>query len=156
MSLYLDQKNAVEKLSKLKAGALFMKMGTGKTKVACDLIRLKLKCIDVIIWIAPASLISSGKYVGEIKKWSRGFFNKILFYTTESISKSDEKYFEMREFAGIQKSFCVVDESILIKNMSALRTQRLLNDYHLFDFRIILNGTPITKSLLDLYAQIFY
>ena len=68
MSLYLDQKNAVEKLSKLKAGALFMKMGTGKTKVACDLIRLKLKCIDVIIWIAPASLISSGKYVGEIKK----------------------------------------------------------------------------------------
>ena len=93
-----------------------MKMGTGKTKVACDLIRLKLKCIDVIIWIAPASLISSGKYVGEIKKWSRGFFNKILFYTTESISKSDEKYFEMREFAGIQKSFCVVDESILIKS----------------------------------------
>lgn len=133
-----------------------MKMGTGKTKVACDLIRLKLKCIDVIIWIAPASLISSGKYVGEIKKWSRGFFNKILFYTTESISKSDEKYFEMREFAGIQKSFCVVDESILIKNMSALRTQRLLNDYHLFDFRIILNGTPITKSLLDLYAQISF
>ena len=86
----------------------------------------------------------------------QGGFGKISFYTTESISKSDEKYFEMRELAGVQRSFCVIDESIFIKNMSALRTQRLLNDYHLFDFRIILNGTPITKSLLDLYSQITF
>ncbi|MFR6034246.1 MAG: SNF2-related protein [Bacilli bacterium] len=52
------------------------------------------------------------------------------------------------------KSFAV-DESILIK-ICRRGTQRLLNDYHLFDFRIILNGTPITKSLLDLYAQISF
>ena len=156
MSLDSDQRSAIEKLSQLKAGALFMKMGTGKTKVACDLVRLKLKFVDIVIWIAPASLVGSKKYLDEIRKWSRGGFGKISFYTTESISKSDEKYFEMRELAGVQRSFCVIDESIFIKNMSALRTQRLLNDYHLFDFRIILNGTPITKSLLDLYSQITF
>ena len=40
MSLDLDQRKAIEKLSRLKAGALFMKMGTGKTKVACYLFGL--------------------------------------------------------------------------------------------------------------------
>ena len=89
MSLNSDQCRAIEKLSRLKAGALFMKMGTGKTKVACDLIRLKLKCIDYVIWIAPASLVNSQKYVEEIKKWSRGFFCRIRFFSIEGISKSD-------------------------------------------------------------------
>lgn len=36
-----DQEKAFEKLSKLKVGALFMEMGTGKTKVALDLIASK-------------------------------------------------------------------------------------------------------------------
>ena len=86
MSLDSDQRSAIEKLSQLKAGALFMKMGTGKTKVACDLVRLKLKFVDIVIWIAPASLVGSKKYLDEIRKWSRGGFGKISFYTTESIS----------------------------------------------------------------------
>ena len=156
MSLNSDQCRAIEKLSRLKAGALFMKMGTGKTKVACDLIRLKLKCIDYVIWIAPASLVNSQKYVEEIKKWSRGFFCRIRFFSIEGISKSDAKYMEMRRLAETCLNFCVLDESIFIKNTRALRTKRLLKDYRLLDFRIILNGTPITKSLLDLYSQISF
>ena len=156
MSLDLDQKKAIDKLSQLKAGALFMKMGTGKTKVACDLIRLKIKLIDVVIWIAPASLLNSENYIEEIKKRSRGFFKKINFFSIEGISRSDYKYFKMRSLAEQNKNFCIVDESITIKNMCALRTQRLLSDYSLFDFRIILNGTPITKSLVDLYSQMMF
>ena len=68
MSLNLEQRKAVEKLSRLKAGALFMGMGSGKTKVACDLIRCKLDCIDAVIWIAPAALVNSQKYLGEVKE----------------------------------------------------------------------------------------
>lgn len=156
MSLDLDQRKAIEKLSRLKAGALFMKMGTGKTKVACDLIRLKLQNIDVVIWIAPASLLNSQRYVGEIRAWSADFFDRIFFFSVESISKSDSKYLQMRGIAEANRNFCVIDESIFIKNMRALRTKRLLKDYNLFDFRIILNGTPVTKSLLDLYSQITF
>ena len=85
MNLNIEQNKAVEKLSKLKACALFMKMGTGKTKVACDLIREKLNDIDIVIWIAPASLIRSNIYVLEVKKWSFGFFSKIYFFSIESI-----------------------------------------------------------------------
>ncbi len=156
MSLDTDQKKAFAKLSKLKAAALFMKMGTGKTKVACDLIRDKLENIDIVIWIAPASLVRSDIYYSEIKKWSNGFFSKIHFFSIEGISKSESKYLQMRGFAENNRNFCVVDESIYIKNAQALRTKRLLSDYRLFDFRIILNGTPVTKSLIDLYSQITF
>ena len=69
---------------------------------------------------------------------------------------SDSKYMEMRKLAETRRNFCVVDESIFIKNIRALRTKRLVADYKLFDFRLILNGTPITKSLLDLYSQISF
>ncbi len=156
MNLDSEQALAVQKLSQLKAGALFMKMGTGKTKVACDLIRLKIEYIDKIIWISPASLLKSRSYFEEIKKWSGDFFDKISFFTVEGISKSDVNYLKMRNLAASYRNFCVVDESIFIKNIHALRTRRLVNDYNLFDFRIILNGTPVTKSLIDLYSQISF
>ena len=41
MSLDLIQSVAIEKLSRLKAGAVFMHLGTGKTRVDCELIKSK-------------------------------------------------------------------------------------------------------------------
>lgn len=148
------QQQAFDKLSKLKAGILFMSMGTGKTKVAVDLIISKQNNIDCIIWIAPASLIRSQSYQDEIKKWSGNLSKPIYFFTIESIGSSDNKFLEIIELANKQESFCVVDESITIKNAMAKRTQRLLKHWNLFKFRLILNGTPITNSLLDLYSQV--
>lgn len=155
MKLNFDhQRLAFEKLSRLRAGALFMKMGTGKTKVALDLIKAQQNKIDVVIWIAPASLLRDKGYNAEINKWSNGLERKILFWTIESVSASDVKYLELRQVAENNKCFCVVDESITIKNTDAGRTKRLLGMWNLFDFRLILNGTPLTRGLIDLYSQI--
>ena len=148
------QKQAVEKLSKLRAGALFMQMGTGKTKVAFDLIKAQQDNFDVVIWIAPASLIKNDGYQAEIKKWSVGLNKPISFFSIEGVSASDYKYLDMRALASSKRSFCVVDESITIKNTDAGRTQRLLDMWNLFSFRLILNGTPLTQGLIDLYSQI--
>lgn len=52
------------------------------------------------------------------------------------------------------RTFCVVDESITIKNTEAGRTQRLLELAHRFKYRLILSGTPLTQGLIDLYSQI--
>lgn len=40
-SLTEKQSEAIEKFKRLKVGALFMQMGTGKTRVALELLRLK-------------------------------------------------------------------------------------------------------------------
>lgn len=150
----INQEMALEKLSKLKSGALFMECGTGKTKVALDLIKLKKDVIDVVIWIAPASLVHSRNYKDEVEKWSRGLDKPIHFYTIEVIAYNDARFMEMYNLALYNRSFCIVDESITIKNAAAKRTQRLVKNYNVFDYRLILNGVPITKGLTDLYSQI--
>lgn len=152
MSLNLIQQKAVKKMSTLKAGALFMKMGTGKTKTALDLAYSRKNHFDYILWIAPASLIYNAAYKEEIAKWNKGI--NIVYYSIESISQSDLLYLDMRDFAEKNDVFCIVDESLTIKNTDAKRVSRLLSCRELFKFRLILNGTPLSKGLIDLYSQI--
>ncbi len=154
MNLDLIQNSAIEKLSKLKAGALFMKMGTGKTKVAVELISSKKDLIEKVIWIAPASLINQPSYMDEIKRWAGESINCFEYFTIEGIAASETSFLKMRNLAENHEVFCVVDESITIKNIDAKRTKRLLAMWHLFDFRLILNGTPLSKGLIDMYSQI--
>lgn len=146
------QQKAFNKLSKLKCGALFMKMGTGKTKVALDLAKSKEQVVDCLVWIAPASLLRTQNYKNEFSKWNT-FTKEIYFFSVESISQSDFKYIELVRIAENKKCFCVVDESITIKNTEAGRTRRLLEISNKFAFRLILNGTACTKGLYDLYSQ---
>ena len=153
ISNFEHQKAAFDKLSKLRAGALFMKMGTGKTKVALDLMKAQQENFDVVIWIAPASLLRDTGYQAEINKWSGGLNRPITFHSVEGVASSDKKYLEMRALAESKRSFCVVDESITIKNTDAGRTKRLLKMWDVFKYRLILNGTPITKGLIDIYSQ---
>lgn len=130
-------------------------MGSGKTKVACDLVRRKLDCVDAVIWIAPASLAHSEKYISEVKRWSRGFFKKSPFYHRGDFDERFQVYGNAQTRRDAQK-FLRGGREHFHKNIRALRTKRLVADYKLFDFRLILNGTPITKSLLDLYSQISF
>lgn len=154
MNSFDYQQEAFDKLNKLRAGILFMSMGTGKTKVAMDLAVSKQDDFDCIIWIAPASLIRSSSYISEINKWSGALTKPIHYFTIESIGSSDNKYLEMVQLTTDNASFCIVDESITIKNFISKRAKRLIDNWYLFKFRLILNGTPITNSLLDLYSQI--
>lgn len=146
------QKNAIEKLSKLYCGALFMKMGTGKTRVALELIKSKLAYIECVIWIAPASLLSTKNYHNEIDKWL-DFQIPFHFFSIEGISQSKYSYIDLYQLSMQKKSFCVIDESITIKNTDAGRTKRLLYIANNFTFRLILNGTACTKGLYDIYSQ---
>lgn len=154
MTLFIDQQHAFDKLSQLRAGALFMDMGTGKTRVALELAKDKKQEFDLIIWIAPASLIRNLEYIEEVKKWAGDIQKTIRYFTIESLSMSDRIYMELRSLAEKLRIFCIVDETITIKNTEAGRTRRLLSMWNLFDFRLILNGTPVSKGLIDLYSQI--
>ena len=53
---YAHQRAAVEKLSRLNVGALFMDMGTGKTRTAIELVWLRRKLISKCVWCCPVSL----------------------------------------------------------------------------------------------------
>lgn len=145
-----NQELAFEKLSKLKVGALFMEMGTGKTKVALDLINSKLHKVDYVLWICPCSI--KNEIEAERLKWYPDLQLDIV--GVESISQSDRIYLETFKKVVNSKCFIVVDESLKIKNLTAKRTQRLLKFGEYASYKLILNGTPLSKNVLDLYPQI--
>lgn len=144
-----SQQAAFEKLSRLKVGALFMEMGTGKTKVALDLIASKRHRVDYVLWICPCSL--KGEIEAERQKWHPELTFDVV--GCESIGSSDRIYLEtLRKVTG-RRSFIVVDESLKIKNRHAKRTERILRLGEDAAYKLILNGTPISKNYCDIWAQ---
>lgn len=143
------QQEAIEKLSKLKVGALFMEMGTGKTKVALDLIDSKKHKVDYVLWICPFSLKS--EIEAEKEKWHPELDIDIV--GCESIGSSDRIYLDLLNKVNGKRVFIVVDESLKIKNIRAKRTKRILNLGEFATYKLILNGTPISKNILDLWTQ---
>lgn len=154
MRLSFNRQRAFEKLGEIKAGALFVKSGARKVEIALEFVKSQQFKIDYIVWIAPAAFLSTRAYREEIKKWSKTLERKIYFYSIEAIASSDTQYLNLYNLIDKFRTFCVVDESITIKNTEAGRTQRLLNIGKKFKYRLILSGTPLTQGLIDLYSQI--
>lgn len=126
-----------------------MEMGTGKTKVALDLINSKSNKIDYILWICPFSI--KNEIIKERDKWYPSI--KIDVVGCETIGSSDRTYLEILKKVATSKTFIVVDESLKIKNINAKRTRRIIEFGEYAQYKLILNGTPITKNVIDLYTQ---
>lgn len=124
-------------------------MGTGKTKVALDLINSKSNKIDYILWICPFSI--KNEIIKERDKWYPSI--KIDVVGCETIGSSDRTYLEILKKVATSKTFIVVDESLKIKNINAKRTRRIIEFGGYAQYKLILNGTPITKNVIDLWAQ---
>lgn len=154
--LTAQQMSARDKLIRWRVGALFMEAGTGKTRVAVELAR-DCKDVDLVLWIAPLQTIRSkmSSVVDEVARWG-GFGCEAAYYGVESISGSDRIYAEMVQIVERHRSvFVVVDESLKIKNAEAKRTKRILEIGKMKQvrYKIILNGTPLSKNLMDLWSQ---
>lgn len=145
------QSDAKAHLAKWKVGALFMDAGTGKTKVAIDIVNSS-PC-DAVFWFAPLSTIRLNNIQAEVEKQG-GFKIPARYVGIESIGQSDRIYLNVvEEIKKYKKPFIVVDESLKIKNAEAKRTKKLLEIGKLVEYKLILNGTPLSKNLLDVWAQ---
>lgn len=147
-SLLPQQKASRQKIQKLKVGAFFMEAGTGKTRPVLEL--AKEINPDCIVWFTPFQTKNNLK--AELKKWQG---NNIRVVGIESIQNSDRLYLEIYNVLEKTKNaVLIVDESLKIKNSDAKRTQRLLTLSRLVEYKYILNGTPLSRNLLDLWSQL--
>ena len=156
MKLMEQQAACIDKLKKWKVGALFMEAGTGKTRVARELITI-VEDIDLIVWAGPYQTIHSkngfATVKDEIDKWG-GVQCEIVYIGVESLSASERIYLELEERMRRAKNiFMVVDESLKIKNAGAKRTRRLIELGRMAKYKLILNGTPLSRNILDLWSQ---
>lgn len=153
-TLFDDQLTAIGKLRHYNVGALFMEPGTGKTRIAVELVN-DIPEVDYVLWIGPYQTIHRPEGVmAEIARWGGFCCPQVDYVGIESLQSSDRVYLELRrKLEGAQNSFIVVDESLKIKNADAKRTKRLIDFGALSTYRLILNGTPLSRNLLDLWSQ---
>ncbi|MCB6992871.1 DEAD/DEAH box helicase [bacterium 210820-DFI.6.37] len=150
------QEEAVEKLSKLKVGALFMDMGTGKTRTAIELIKTRLNGgkVDSVLWLHPFSIRSDLE--ANIKTHSDLIESgKLTMCGIETLSSSVRENLRLLDLVENQKVFLIVDESSLIKNPYALRSKNILRLATKCKYKLILNGTPVTRNEADLFNQFY-
>lgn len=189
-SLYKHQEAAIAKigpcLREHDMGALFMEMGTGKTRTALALYHNWYTSGSkwdnrVLVVVAPKSILPSweaeaaevfksipyyairweatkshsktwAKYFEDWKHWK---VMPILFVNIEALQVPNEDLITCLKacYDGGREMFLVVDESSTIKTHNAKRTKNVIALGKKASRRLIMTGTEITNSPLDLYSQ---
>ena len=178
---YAHQLKALEMSWDKEVFALFMEMGTGKSKVLIDNVSMlydKGKINGVVI-VAPKGVYKNWheseipihmanhvEYVSTLwqsninkkqeKELSKLFKTRqelhILIVNVEALSTKKGVDFVTR-FINCHETLMVIDESTTIKNPEAKRTKNICKLGRLTKYRRILTGAPVTKSPLDLFKQ---
>ena len=163
------QQTAVSKLSRVKVGALYCDMGTGKSLMALELAikRLNAGKVDCILWCCPVSVRQT--IADEVDKhvtgatWEivqpkaiRNPHARVYIAGIEGLSSSISLNARLMELVESRRCFLVCDESSLIKNHMANRTLSLWRLAERCQYKLILNGTPLSNNEQDLYAQWYF
>ena len=178
---YKHQMDALETSWNREVYALFMEMGTGKTKVLIDNMSMLYDNgkIDGALIIAPKGVMGTW-YRQELpthlvdhvenkavmwqsnitKSQSRllgtlfktGEELHILIMNVEAFSTPKGTKFA-EKFLLSHNTLMVIDESTTIKNPKAKRTKNIMTLSKRAKYRRILTGSPVTKNPLDLYSQ---
>jgi len=180
---YEHQLEALEKSWAQETYALFMEMGTGKSKVLVDNIAMLYDrgAIRGALIVAPKGVYKNWdqiefpthlpEHVEHTKVlWEPNITKrkqveldtlfdgkedlKILIMNVEAFSTTKGLDFAQR-FLNIflGRALFGIDESTTIKTPTAKRTKNILKIGNLAKYRRILTGSPVTKSPLDLYSQ---
>lgn len=145
--LLSQQKASKEKLSTKTVGAFFMEPGTGKTRPVLELAQAVNP--DLIVWLTPFQ--TKDNLRAELDKWNA---QNVHIEGIESIQSSDRIYLQLyKKISTAWRPVLIVDESLKIKNSDAKRTKRILELSKMVKYKYILNGTPISRNLLDLWSQ---
>ncbi len=163
--------------------ALFMEMGTGKSKVVVDNMAVLNQTgqINAALIIAPKGVFDNwvmqeipthmpDRITVQLLRWQPNLtktfeeklttlvlepFNglKILVMNVEGLSTSKALKAATLFLTKNPNNMVVVDESTTIKNRKAKRTANIIGLRNHSKYRRILTGSPITKSPMDLFAQ---
>ena len=179
---YKHQIKALEKGWDRSSFALFMEMGTGKSKVLLDNITMlaRLKKINFAFIIAPKGVYrnwiskeipehfsediehecifwKSNMNQGEKKYWLNFWRNppqdKFIIFVMNVEAFSTKKGNDFAKLFLIGRSMLIIDESTTIKNPQAKRTKHILSLSKEATYRRILTGSPVTQSPMDLWSQ---
>lgn len=161
------QRAAFDKMLPSRVGALFMDMGTGKSLVVIMLALARREKISRVVWCCPVSL--KRNTARQIFRHTDATDDSVFLFDDqvtdatlpeagwvivglESIGGSDRVTMALNALVD-ERTMLVCDESSYIKGPRAKRTRRLTLIGNRARYRLVLNGTPISQGVEDLYAQ---
>jgi SNF2 family DNA or RNA helicase len=180
---YKHQKEIFESSWKARQYALFLEMGTGKTKIAIDSLAAlyEARSIDTVLIVAPKGVYANwvekeipqhlpDRINHKIVQWQPNITKKfrealteladpghtdlhILAMNVEALSTVKGAASAFKFLKMNKKNLFIMDESTAIKNRKALRTKNALKAASLAKYKRILTGSPITKNPMDLFSQ---
>ena len=183
---FKHQSKALNESWSAKYYALFMEMGTGKSKVAIDTMGALFTEgeIDAALIISPKGVYDnwvqgevpthlSDNITTNIVRWqpsSAQWFQKqmktlvyekfdglkIFVMNTEALSTPRGANASQTFLEHNPKNIVIVDDSTSIKNRSANRTKNIMELKGLSKYRRILTGSPVTRSPMDLFSQCMF
>ena len=166
MNLYNHQRDGIDFIIRNGgSGALFWEMGLGKTRAALEIYkhyRLHQPELRLFV-ICPISLIE-GAWGEDIRKFSsltycnlhKDKFRKADIYLINFEAFISSKKDTPEQLAKDSPLMCVIDESSRCKNHSALTTKRILATRGLYQYRIVMSGTPAPNTELEYHPQISF
>lgn len=154
---YKHQVRALKKALRRGCCALFMEMGTGKTKVAIDFacaLGVKHQHQMRVLVVCPLSV--TGVWPLEIEKHAPAGYPptwKIINYDKARRPEVLAELINWLTEVDDDRRVIVLDEGHRIKNHSSLQSKSMYRLAQYSKYRLLLTGTPVGKNLLDLYAQ---
>jgi len=151
--LHPAQLKAIEKLKRLRVGALYIDRQEGKMRTVSVLVRYRLEKsrIDSVMWLCTRrkiQLIQSG-----IERYLTEDEEKIRVVGIESLSHSVKMFLDTMEWVKNRKSMLVIDNGLLVKNVRALRTRRVMEIADKCPYRLLISDMPFTKNIADIFSQ---
>ena len=166
--------------------ALLMEMGCGKTKVLIDSSAYLYDngYINGLLVVCPNGV--KGTWINELQTHCPDHVEKnVVLWTGKKTKKHEEELQSLfitepakvhlnilimnidafatargkdfaRRFLMTRQALMTIDESTTIKNVSAQRTKAVTKLGLAARFRVIMTGSPITKSPEDLFSQCFF
>jgi SNF2 family DNA or RNA helicase len=181
---YEHQLTALGASHKKENFALFMEMGTGKSKVLIDNIAMLYDRgkINAALIVAPKGVyhnwerqelpihmpehvlyqtitwspVETKKQQTELKKLFIHNEDLVIFLMNIEAFSTKKGMKIAERFLLAHSALMAIDESTTIKSPTASRTKSVLKLRTLAKYRRILTGAPVTKSPLDLYTQCFF
>jgi SNF2 family DNA or RNA helicase len=155
--------------------ALFMEMGTGKSKVIVDTIGKLFESgeINAALVVAPKGVYDNWLRKEIPQHLPDRIQRKMVRWVPDKTKKFEEELYDlvMNPYEGLklfvvnieafssgrgaQAAYAFLEQNpdTTIKNRKAMRTKNVVQARDIAKYRRILTGTPITKSPMDLFSQ---
>lgn len=156
------QRAAIDKLNRLRVGALFMDMGTGKSRCFAELAERKIVANKASRAVILCPVSGKQHIADEIAKHTGhaatihgdGYSDSPTRYNVIGIESLSTSITAMNKLADIAAdAVVIIDESQLLKNRETARTRHIADATRRSRYRYISSGLPMPNGVEDLWSQ---